>query len=433
MSTPSEPRSINVDYLARVEGEGNMKVQIRDGKVEIAEFGIFEPPRFYEAFLRGRRFSDAPDITARICGICPVAYQMSSVHAMEQIFGTKVEGQLRELRRLLYCGEWIESHVLHVYLLHAPDFLGYESAIHMAADHRELVEMGLKLKKIGNDLVVLLGGREIHPINVRVGGFYSVPTKKDLLTLVPDLEWARDAARKTIEVVAGLPTPELEQPFEFVSVSHPDEYPFNEGRIVSSDGIDIDISEFNEVFEEIHVARSNALQSVVKERGSYHVGPLARYSLNFDRLTPGAQEAARAAGLGEVCRNPFQSIVVRSVEVLYAVEEALRIIDQYEQPEQAWVPLEVKAGEGHGATEAPRGMLYHRYKLDGDGYILDAQIAPPTAQNQLSMEDDLRAVIEDNLDLSDDDLQWRLEQSIRNYDPCISCATHFLKLEVDRG
>jgi coenzyme F420-reducing hydrogenase alpha subunit len=435
MSTPSKPetRAISVDYLARVEGEGSLKARVRDGKVEIAEFGIFEPPRFYEAFLRGRRFSDAPDITARICGICPVAYQMSSVHAMESIFGVKVEGALRDLRRLLYCGEWIESHVLHAFLLHLPDFLGYQSAIHMAADHREAVEKALRLKKIGNDVMVLIGGREIHPINVKVGGFYKVPTKKQLETLVPELEWARDAAQWALDLLAGLTFPDIEQDYELVSVCHPSEYPLCEGRLVSNKGIDVPVSDFNKVFEEVHVARSNALQSKVRARGAYHVGPLARYSLNFEKLPEKVQRAAAAAGLGKTCLNPFKSIVVRGVETLFAIEEALRIIDTYEQPSRPDVPLVVKAGEGHGATEAPRGMLYHRYRLDDQGYILDAQIAPPTAQNQMSMEADLKRVLEDSLDLPDDKLQWRLEHTVRNYDPCISCATHFLKVEIDRG
>lgn len=435
MSTPSKPetRTISVDYLARVEGEGSLKVRVRDGQVEIAEFGIFEPPRFYEAFLRGRRFSDAPDITARICGICPIAYIMSSVHAMESVFGVKATGGLRELRRLIYCGEWIESHVLHAFLLHLPDFLGYQSAIHMAADHREAVEKALRLKKIGNDIVALLGGREIHPINVKVGGFYSVPTKAQLQALVPDLEWALEAAEWAVGLVAGLPFPEVEQDYEYVSVSHPDEYPFNEGRLVSNKGIDVPVSDWNKVFEEVHVRRSNALQSKVRARGSYHVGPLARYSLNFEKLTPRVQRLAAAAGLGSTCFNPFKSIVVRCLETVYAVEEALRIIDAYEKPERPDMPLTVKAGEGHGATEAPRGMLYHRYRLDEQGYILDAQICPPTAQSQMSIEDDLRAVLEQHIDLPDEELQWRLEHTVRNYDPCISCATHFLKVEIDRG
>jgi sulfhydrogenase subunit alpha len=425
-------REISVEYLARVEGEGSMRVKVVDDQIEDVEFSIFEPPRFFEAFLRGRPHTDAPDITARICGICPIAYQMSSVHAMEDAFGVTVGGSLRELRRLIYCGEWIESHVLHVYLLHAPDFLGYESGIHMAADHREVVERGLRMKKAGNDVVALLGGREIHPINVRVGGFYRAPTKKELETLVPDLEWARDAAIETIRWTSGFNFPEAELDFEFVSVCHPDEYPFNEGNIVSSKGIDIPVSEFNEFFTEEQAERSNALYSRVRGRGAYHVGPLARYAINFEKLTPLAQQSALDAGLQPVCNNPFKSIIVRSVETLYAIEEALRIIDEYEEPAAPFVSYETRAGVGHGATEAPRGMLYHQYRLSEDGTIKDAQITPPTAQNQLTIESDLRFVLEQHLDLPDPELSWVLEQSIRNYDPCISCATHFLDLTVER-
>ncbi len=429
----SETRRIDVDYLARVEGEGEMHVTVVDGVVDEVEFGIFEPPRYFEAFMRGRSYREAPDITARICGICPIAYQMSSVHAMEDAFGVTVGGALRDLRRLIYCGEWIESHVLHVYMLHAPDFLGYESAIHLAGDFPDVVKRGLRMKKIGNSIVTTVGGREIHPINCRVGGFYRAPTKAELTALVDELVWARDAAIETIEWVAQLEMPKVEQDFEYVSLSHPDEYPFNEGRLVSNKGLDIAIPEFNDAFIEEHVERSNALHSRVRDRGAYHVGPLARYTLNFEKLRPAARDAAFSAGLGPACFNPFQSIIVRAVETLQAIDEALEIIDGYEQPSESYVAYDVTAGEGHGASEAPRGMLYHRYVLDAEGLIEDAQIVPPTAQNQLTIEDDLRVVLEDNLDLPDPDLTWKLEQTIRNYDPCISCATHFLRLNIKRS
>ncbi len=433
MSTSNRGRTIEVGYLARVEGEGAMHVRVRAGKVEDVRFEIFEPPRFFEAFMRGRPFTEAPDVTARICGICPVAYQMSSVHAMEDAAGVTVDGELRTLRRLLYCGEWIESHALHVYLLHAPDFLGYESAVHMAADHREIVERGLQLKKVGNELVGLLGGREIHPINVRLGGFYRVPTRAEFRTLVDRLEWARQAALDTIDWVGELDFPDFEPDYELVALRHPDEYPFNEGRLVSNRGLDIDPSEFNEHITEEQVPHSTSFHSRIKGRGAFHVGPLARYSLNFDKLSPEVQSAARAAGLGETCGNPFQSIVVRSVETLHAIDEALAIIDGYRPPSEPAVPVPPREGEGHGCTEAPRGVLYHRYRIDAEGIIREAQITPPTAQNQMSIEDDLRTFVADHLHLSDEDLTWKLEQAIRNYDPCISCSTHFLKLEIDRG
>jgi coenzyme F420-reducing hydrogenase alpha subunit len=392
----------------------------------------FEPPRFFEAFLRGRKFTEAPDITARICGICPIAYQMSSCHAMEDACGIQVDGQLRALRRLIYCGEWIESHVLHIYMLHAPDFLGYPDAIQMAKDHADLVQRGLQLKKAGNEIVSLVGGREIHPINVRVGGFYKLPAKRELGPLAERLRWAREAALETVRWTARLPFPEFEQDYEFVALRHADEYPFNEGRLVSNKGLNIDVREYDQHFAEEHVEHSNALHSVLKDRGAYFVGPLARYNLNFDKLSPLAQEAARDAGLGPTCLNPFKSIIVRSVETLYACDEALRIIDRYEMPDKPFVEVQPRAATGYGCTEAPRGILYHRYRLDEQGDILDAKIVPPTSQNQKTIESDLRQFIPKRLDLPQDQLTWQCEQAIRNYDPCISCATHFLKLNIER-
>ena len=427
-------RTIKVDQLARVEGEGAFKVVVRDGKVKSAEFSIFEPPRFFEAFLRGRAFTEAPDFTARICGICPVAYQMSSVHAMENALGVTVDGPLRELRRLIYCGEWIESHMLHVHMLHAPDFLGYEGAIDMARDHGDAVRRGLQVKKAGNDIVNFIGGREIHPVNVRVGGFYRVPGKREFAELAETLKRGRDDALEVVRWVAGFDFPDRERDYTFVSLRHPHEYPFSEGRIVSNRGLDIPVSAYDDHFEEMHVARSTALQSRMKQTGdAYLVGPLARYALNFDRLSPLAQEAAREAGLERTCTNPYKSIVVRAIETLYAFDEALRVIDEYEEPDAPCVALEPRAATGHGATEAPRGMLYHRYRLEADGTIATAQIVPPTSQNQPSIEADLTNFVEGFLDLPDKQLQYRCEQTVRNYDPCISCATHFLRLEMDRG
>ena len=426
-------RTIKVGQLARVEGEGALKVTIRNGVVKTAELRIFEPPRFFEAFLRGRAFTEVADITARICGICPVAYQMSAVHAMEAALGVKVGGPLRELRRLLYCGEWIESHALHVYMLNAPDFLGYQSGIDLARDHGDIVRRGLALKKTGNELVALLGGREIHPINVRVGGFYKTPTRRQLGTLRGPLERARDAAVATVRWVAGFDFPDCERDYELVALSHPDEYPFNEGRIVSSRGLDIAAEDYPAHFEELHVRHSTALHCRLRARGNYFVGPLARYGLNSAKLPPAASQAAREAGLGPVCRNPYQSIVVRAVELVFACEEALRVIDAYVEPEAPAVPVTPGAGTGHAATEAPRGMLYHRYRIGADGAIEDAVIVPPTSQNQATIEEDLMSLIGRWADLPDEDLRLRCEQTVRNYDPCISCATHFLRLDIDRG
>ncbi|MDA2978816.1 MAG: Ni/Fe hydrogenase subunit alpha [Actinomycetota bacterium] len=428
-----DTREISVDYLARVEGEGALFLKLNGDEVEDLRFTIFEPPRFYEAFLRGRRFSEAPDITARICGICPVAYQMSAVNAMENAAGAVVLDPIRELRRLLYFGEWIESHTLHVYMLHTPDFLGYPSAIEMAGDFPDIVTNALRLKKLGNRIMTVVGGREINPINVKVGGFYRAPLGTDLDALKDELRWAIDTAAETVELVAGFEFPDFTMDYEFVSLRHSDEYAILDGRIVSSEGLDIDVTEWGDHFEETQVEWSNALHARLKERGRYHVGPMARFANNGDHLTPVAQVAADAAGLRPGESNPFRSIIVRAVEIVLACEEALGIIERYVRPDPAAEAVEPRSAVGHGASEAPRGLLYHRYELDSSGFIADTQIVPPTSQNQASIEEDLRAYVRGRTHLDDETLQWQLEQAIRNYDPCISCATHFLDLTVERA
>ena len=426
-------RTIKVDTLARVEGEGSLYIKMSGERVTDVKLKIYEPPRFFEAFLRGRHYSEAPDITSRICGICPIAYQMSAIHAMERALGIRIDPAIRLLRRLFYCGEWIESHALHVYMLHAPDFLGYQDAIAMAGDHRSVVEQGLRLKKIGNRIVSLLGGREIHPISAAVGGFYKTPTKYQLRELVEDLEWAQQASIEAVQWTAGLEFPDFEQDYEFVALRHPDEYPFNEGRLVSNRGLDIDAAEYEDHFVEVHVKHSNALHSVIRGKGSYLVGPMARFNLNFDKLPQVAQDAALKANLKPPVKNPFRSIVVRAVELVFACAEALRIIGDYVQPAAPRAEVPNRPGVGQAITEAPRGILYHRYALDDQGLIATAKIVPPTSQNQKRIEDDLREYAARLVAWPLEDATWKCEQAIRNYDPCISCATHFLKLEIDRS
>ena len=429
----SRRRTIRTDYLARVEGEGAMYVELVDGEVRDVKLRIYEPPRFFEAMLRGRRFTEAPDITARICGICPVAYQTSAVRAIEDACGVAIDdGPIRDLRRLLYCGEWIESHSLHVYLLHAPDFLGYAGFVEMARDHPEIAEQGLQMKKAGNTLMSVVGGREVHPVNVRVGGFYRAPTRRELGTVVAPLQRARETALATARWASELTFPDVSRDLELVALRDPGGYPIDLGQIVSDRGLEIPPSELDAHIVEEHVEHSNALHARIRERGSYLTGPLARYNLAFGQLRPLAREAAREAGLGDTCRNPFQSIIVRSVELVQACDEALAIIDSYEPPDRPAVEVEPRHAVGHGVSEAPRGMLYHRYEIDDEGTILDARIIPPTSQNQLAIEEDLRAVVQRNVGLPDEQLRQLCEQAIRNHDPCISCATHFLELTVER-
>ena len=425
-------RIIKVDALSRVEGEGSLHVVIRGDRVEKAQFSIFEPPRFFEALLRGRGYSEAPDITSRICGICPIAYILSASQAMEDALGVTVSGPVHDLRRLIYCGEWIESHVLHTYMLHAPDFLGLEDALQIAATHPAVVERALRLKRIGNRIMEVVGGRAVHPVNTRVGGFYKAPPRAAMQALTEDLKWGIEASLATLQLFAGFDYPDTHFDYHCVSLHHPDEYAIHTGRIISNRGLDIPVSEFLQHFDEQQVPYSNALHGVCRAGGTYLVGPIARYNNNHAQLSALAREAARDAGLGPVCDNPFQSLLVRAVEILYVFEEALRLLQGYQPPEPAYIDITPGAGIGHGCTEAPRGLCYHRYELDAEGRILRARIIPPTAQNQQQMEADLYNVVCANLHLSDEQLRRRCEQTLRNYDPCISCATHFLKLSVDR-
>jgi len=431
--TIKRTRKIEVNALSRVEGEGALRVVLEDDRVADVKLAIYEPPRFFEALLRGRPLEDVPDITARICGICPVAYQMTSIHALEQALEISVSPEIRRLRRLLYCGEWIESHGVHIHLLHVPDFFNCSSSIELAKQFPEEVNRGLRLKKHGNQLLEVLGGRAVHPINVAVGGFYRVPRREELTALVDDFKWGLEAAIAATRWIATFEFPDFDRSYEMVSLVHEREYPMNEGRIVSTAGLSIEPSEYESHFEERQVEHSTALHAVrLPECSNYHVGPLARVNLNQARLSPSARELARDVGIEWPCFNPYQSIVARALEVVHAYEEALEIIADYQPFSPARIPYQPRSGEGAAATEAPRGMIYHRYKIDDDGRVTFAKIVPPTSQNQGQIEADLRAMLPGLLGDDDDVTALECEKLIRSYDPCISCSTHFLKLEVQR-
>ena len=424
-------RNLHVSSLARVEGEGALRVVVEDGQVQRAELQIYEPPRFFEAFLRGRQHTEVTDITSRICGICPVAYQTSAWNAVEDACGVVVDEGIAQLRRLLYCGEWISSHALHIYLLHVPDFMGYPDAIAMAKDHTALVELGLRLKKAGNAILELVGGRAIHPVNTRIGGFHRAPTAAELAPLAEQLRRAMDDAVATAAFVAAFDFPDVELGHHLLAAHHPDRYAIETGEIHTSNGLAFGADGFPTHVVERHVAHSTALHAAL-DGELYLTGPLARYSLNSAQLSPLARQVAADSGLGPDCRNPFRSIVVRAVETVYALDEALRIIGEYQRPERPSVDVPARAGTGHGVSEAPRGLLYHRYELDSEGLIRAATIVPPTSQNQAAIEADLRALVSGSLELDDAALTAMCERTIRNYDPCISCAAHFLELTVER-
>jgi coenzyme F420-reducing hydrogenase alpha subunit len=422
---------IRVNALARVEGEGALTLQLgAGGEVERVELEIYEPPRFFEALLRGRDRTETPDITARICGICPVAYQMSACAAIEDACGAAPSEEIRRLRRLLYTGEWIQSHVLHTHLLHAPDFLGYQDAMRMAVDHGEVVRAGLRQKKAGNAIMEAVGGRAVHPVNVRTGGFYKAPARDALRALLPELTACRDLAEDALRFFATLEFPALERPVEMVALTHETDYAIERGRIASTGGLDITPQQYPEHFEEVHVPHSTALHAQIRGRGHYLCGPAARMTLNFEQLPEAERALARELGMEPPFTNPFRSILCRGLETVFAFREAIRLIEAYAPPAPPAAELPAVAGTGHGVTEAPRGLLYHRYRVAEDGAIEEACIIPPTSQNQPTIEDDLRALGPELAAMDLEAATWRAEQAIRNYDPCISCATHFLRMRV---
>lgn len=424
-------RIIEVKTLARVEGEGALHLTIERGEVVDLRLEIYEPPRFFEAFLRGRDAAEVPDLVARICGICPVAYQMSAVHALEQAFEVDVGPGLRALRRLYYCGEWIQSHALHVHMLAAPDFLGCDSVVALAARDRAAVERGLRLKAGGDAIVRMLGGRPVHPVGARLGGFSRTPRRAELQPLRETLRGLRDDAVACLHWVAGFALRERSGDIEFVSLRHAQDYPMNEGRLVSSKGLDCAAEAFDEHVVEHQVPHSTALHARLRERGPYCVGPLARLNLNRDRLPPAVAAEADACGIRWPSANVFTSVVARAIEILYAVDEAARLIDAYEPPPRAAVPVTPRQGRGCAITEAPRGILYHVYETAADGRVTSARIVPPTSQNQAQIEAELRALAPALLDGSRAAATHLCESLIRSYDPCISCATHFLRLEIE--
>ena len=435
----SQPRDFTVKALTRVEGAGGLRVRVEDGRVELVEFNIYEPPRFFERLLRGREVREVPDIVARICGICPVAYQVTACQALESALGIVVGPEIRLLRRLLACGEWLQSHALHIHMLHAPDFLGCDSCFTYPEAYAGLLDRGLRMKAIGSRIIQVLGGRSVHPINVAVGGFHRAPDAAAVRGLIPDLEWGMQAAFDTLATVSTFAFPDFTQPYECVSLRAPEGYPMNEGRIVSSTstgtaGLDIPIDDYPVHFVERQVSHSTALSSFIQPGDRpYLCGPLSRLNNCLADLPDGARRAADTCGIQWPSRNMFHSIAARAIEVAASFEEALAIARNCHASIAACrIDFTPHAGTGCHATEAPRGLLYHRYEIGDDGLIAGATIIPPTSQNQAQIEADVRALLPGLLSFADDDAAAGCERLIRSYDPCISCGTHFLTLQIDR-
>jgi sulfhydrogenase subunit alpha len=431
---------VNVEYLTRVEGHGNIVVNVKDSRLEECRLDIVEAPRFFEGMLRGRSIFEAQHITCRICGICSCGHTLASIQAAENAIGFTPSSQTIKLRKLLLHFENLDSHILHIYLLVAPDLLGVKSFVPLIGSHNEVVRRALRMKKLCNDLCDILVGRHIHPISSIVGGFTKLPKEKDLDNMLAILKKLEEDMQPTLELAKTLKFPVFERDTEFVAlVNDIDEYPFLEGDIGSTDGKRVSKKDYKNVTNEFIVPHSSA-KHCKWNRESYMVGALARFNLNHNKLCHQAKTVADAIGLRPVCRNPYLNTAAQVVECVHCLYDAVRIIEEMKLDgikyhEAITVGLnekgviKVKAGKGVGAVEVPRGILFHDYEVDAGGKIINANCIIPTGQNLNNIEHDMKKLVPEILDESDEAITLKLEMLVRAYDPCISCSAHFLNVK----
>ncbi len=427
---PTPLLQLDVPILTRVEGEGALSLTIQNHAITQLELKIFEPPRLFEKFLETRSYQEVIDMVARICGICPVAYQMSACRAIEQCFNMPELPWVRAMRRVFYCGEWLESHSTHIHFLALPDYFQCESALELAKIQPELMQRGLRLQALGHGLLKLFGGRAVHPVGACVGGFYQAPTASAYQAMIEQAQQAVNDVRLLIQDLAQLPREQGSQDFTTVSLYHPHEYPFNDGLIVSNRGHRFEAHEFLNHVEEHQVPYSTALHSLLDQK-PYLVGPLARINHCYGHLPAEIHLFLESCDLHLPLTHRQDSILARAIEMYFCILETLRILKNPPEFSTAMTEPTPKAGLGFGATEAPRGLLWQSWEMDDLGHVVQTRIIPPTSQNQAQIESDLRETLTQfGLHHPKDDLKKLSERIIRSYDPCISCATHFLTLDI---
>ncbi len=424
---------VDVHHITRVEGHGNIVIDVERGELKRCDLEIIETPRFFEAMLRGRPYDEAPQLTSRICGICSVGHQTTSLLAVEDALGVELSEQTQLLRKLMFHGEILDSHVLHAYMLVAPDFFGVGSVLPLAGSHPEVVLRALRMKKVAGDLCAVVGGRHTHPIALRPGGFSHLPAKNELKQLRDRLIEMRTDVDATVELYQSLKMPNFERGTEYVALRRPDEYAFIGGTITTTDGAALPVADYRKVTNEYQVPHSTA-KHTKHRRDSYMVGALARFNVSHDKLHPRAKSAAVTLGLKPICANPYMNTTAQVVEIVHCVEDAIVLIDRLLErgiaPERP-VPITIKAGEGVGACEVPRGTLYHHYQIGDDGSISGANCIIPTGQNLANIEADMRKLVPGILDRSRDEIRLMCEMLVRAYDPCISCSTHMLDVTFE--
>jgi sulfhydrogenase subunit alpha len=429
------PKTVNisVNHVTRVEGHGNIRLRASDGKIEKVEWQVPEAPRFFEAMVRGRSFEDIQTIVSRICGICSVTHSMAAIKGIENAMDIEVSEQTDKLRILCHYGEQIESHILHVGYLVAPDLLGQNSVIPLVESHPDVVKTIIRLHRVGNSCMELIGGRMTHPVTLKPGGFTAIPSSEKLLELKTSMEKAIPDLKTIAEVIRSLADklPDFERETEYIALTNPDYYTFYHGDIASTDTDEkVPVREFERVVNEYVLPQSTA-KWCKWHRDSYAVGALARFNLNAEQLLPMAADTAKQFGLKKHTCNPYLNNLAQVVECVQVLEHGLQLIDELltKGLKNEPVKIEPKAGEGVGCVEAPRGILFHRYAFDKKGFCTKANICIPTGQNHGNIQKDFEAFAPKIIDRDQDEIRLLLEMLVRSYDPCISCSTHLLNVE----
>jgi len=427
--------NINVEIapMSRVEGHGDLVLNVKDKKVEKLIFRIPESPRFFEAMLEGKNWDKPSHITSRICGICSVAHTYASIKATENALGVVPNDMILKLRKLIMHHEIVQSNALHVYFLAAPDFLGVGSVIPLVETHPAVVDIALRVKKLANDMVRMIGGRAVHPIRTVVGGFTKIPSEGEMLQMKEMLNGAYPDLEASLGVLKTLDLPAFERETEYVSLSNPDDYAHYDGNIKSTDGWEIDPADYLDKIKEKVVQHSTA-KHCWSNRDSFMVGALSRFNINHDQLSDNAKRFAEEFGLKAPCYNTYMNNIAQFIEIIHSIDDSIKLIDELLEEgmdeDKAMVEVKPKAGRGVGAVEAPRGLLIHDYTYDDDGKITKANLIIPTGMNYGNIERDMNAIVPAIIDKSEDEIRLACEMMIRAYDPCISCSTHFLDVKL---
>ena len=414
-------KKIEIDYLARVEGEASIEVQIDQGPA--IKLKIFEPPRFFEGFLVGRKYDEVGDIVSRICGICPVSHMTTAIQAVENAMQIRVSHQTKVLRKIMCISQIVSSHLIHLYMLAMPDYFGYPGIVEMQTKFDKQIMRLMRMKEVMNELTALIGGRALHPVTHLPGGFTAIPSNEAFSCILKNLQRIKPLAKEVVKDVSRFKVPDFHSNSEYVALAAENEYALNEGRIISTKGLDIALQDYLEFFRESEVSYAFSKKSTIANRSSFMVGALARLNNKFDKLHNRTKALAKEISFQVPNDNPFHNMLAQSIEVVDGIEQCMQLIKSNTFEDED-IDIRIRPGEGGSITEAPRGLLFHWYKINKKGVVEQANLVTPTSHNFQNIEKDLKKLVAENKNRKRDQIRLLCEQLVRAYDPCFSCSVH---------